>query len=206
MFCVSVLTAFFVQLCTRASGSWARSSRRSYGDPRVFAFLGLADPGPSSLCRCKVDLASSNSFCMIALLTASPQLHKKNSLAGFLLGAFVRSGRQRGPGKSFQEGGGRSPHILEGSPGPPGPARPQTCTPQIRPDCLQVPSFIEAWGAKAPKSHIFEDESSFWPWYPRPPKNHLSKKPLRNPFQLFHSDPGVVLKRSGFVGPGPPGV
>ncbi len=23
----------------------------------------------------------------------------------------------------------------------------------------------------------------FWPWYPRPPKNHLAKKQLRDPFE-----------------------
>ena len=37
--------------------------------------------------------------------------------------------------------GGFAPHIFEGLPGPPGPARPQKRTQtQIRPDCLQVPS------------------------------------------------------------------
>ncbi len=30
-------------------------------------------------------------------------------------------------------------HLFEGLPGPPGPTRPQKCTPKIRPDCLQVP-------------------------------------------------------------------
>ena len=35
--------------------------------------------------------------------------------------------------------GAKPPHILEGSPGPPGPARPQKRTPKNRPDRLQVP-------------------------------------------------------------------
>ena len=25
----------------------------------------------------------------------------------------------------------------------------------------------------------------FWPWYPRPPKKHLAKKPLRDPFDVM---------------------
>ncbi len=57
------------------------------------------------------------------------------------LGAFLRSCRPRGPGKAFKNVGGEAPHILQGLPGPPGPARPQKRTPKIRPDCLQVPSF-----------------------------------------------------------------
>ena len=42
----------------------------------------------------------------------------------------MRSGRARGPGKAFKNVRGVAPHILEGFPGPPGPARPQKRTPQ----------------------------------------------------------------------------
>jgi hypothetical protein len=36
--------------------------------------------------------------------------------------------------------GADPPQCFVGLPGPPGPARPQKRNPQIRPDCLQVPS------------------------------------------------------------------
>ncbi len=60
----------------------------------------------------------------------------ESSLAGFV-GAFMRSGRPRGPRKA----GGFAPYILEGFPEPPGQARHHKCTQQIRPDCLQIPSL-----------------------------------------------------------------
>jgi hypothetical protein len=63
----------------------------------------------------------------------------EGGLAGFCLGAFLRSGRPRGPGKAFKNVGVFAPHLLEGFPRPPGPARPQKCTLKIRPDCLRVP-------------------------------------------------------------------
>ncbi len=44
--------------------------------------------------------------------------------------AFLKSGRPRGPGKALKIVGGEAPHILEGLPGPPGPARPQKRTQQ----------------------------------------------------------------------------
>ena len=44
------------------------------------------------------------------------------------------------PGEAFKNVGGEAPHIFEGFPGPPGPARSQKCIQQIRPDCLQIPS------------------------------------------------------------------
>ncbi len=56
------------------------------------------------------------------------------SLAGFLEGAFLKSGRPRGPGKAFKK--------VEGLPRPPGPAGPQKRTTKNRPDCLQVPNHI----------------------------------------------------------------
>jgi hypothetical protein len=49
-------------------------------------------------------------------------------------GAFLKTGRPRGPGKTFRNVGGEAPHISEGLSGLPGPARPQKRTPTIRPD------------------------------------------------------------------------
>ncbi len=40
------------------------------------------------------------------------------------LAAFLRSGRHRVPGRAFKKVGDEAPHIFEGLPGPPGPARP----------------------------------------------------------------------------------
>ncbi len=37
-----------------------------------------------------------------------------------LLGAFLKSGRPRGPGKALKSVGGFAPHIFEGLPGPRG--------------------------------------------------------------------------------------
>ena len=54
----------------------------------------------------------------------------EGSLAGFCWGAFLRSGRPRGPGKAFQKVGVLAPHLFEGLPGRPGPARPQKNTPK----------------------------------------------------------------------------
>ncbi len=48
------------------------------------------------------------------------------SLAGFSWVAFLRFDRPRGPGKAPKNVGGEAPHIFEGLPGPPGPARPTT--------------------------------------------------------------------------------
>ncbi len=67
----------------------------------------------------------------------------EGSLAGFLGGAFLRFGRPRGPGKAFQKVGGEDPHIFEGSPGPPGPARPQKRT-QTNP--ARLPSGTQHFG------------------------------------------------------------
>ncbi len=50
------------------------------------------------------------------------------------MGACSKSGRPRGPGRALKNVGknvgGEAPHIFEGFPGPPGPARPQQCTPE----------------------------------------------------------------------------
>ncbi len=54
------------------------------------------------------------------------------------LGACLRAGLPRGPGKPFKNVGGFAPHIFEAFP-PPGPARPRKRTQQIRPGCFQVP-------------------------------------------------------------------
>ncbi len=43
----------------------------------------------------------------------------EGSLAGFLGGAFLRSGRPRGPGKAFKNAEGEAPNIFEGFPGLP---------------------------------------------------------------------------------------
>ncbi len=50
-----------------------------------------------------------------------------------LLGAFLKSGRPRAPGKARKKVGGFAPQILAGRPGPRGPARPQKRTTKIRP-------------------------------------------------------------------------
>ncbi len=58
-----------------------------------------------------------------------PQIgYPKPVWPSFCWGAFLRSGRPRGPGKAFKSVGAFAPHIFEGFPGPPGPARLQTCT------------------------------------------------------------------------------
>jgi len=43
-------------------------------------------------------------------------------------GSFLRSGRAPGAREGFKKVGGFAPHIFEGFPGPPGPARPQKRT------------------------------------------------------------------------------
>ncbi len=40
-------------------------------------------------------------------------------------GACLKSGRPPGPRKAFKNVGGEAPHIFEGLPEPPGPARPK---------------------------------------------------------------------------------
>ncbi len=62
------------------------------------------------------------------------------------LGAFLRSGRPRGPGKSFQNVGGEDPHIFEGLPGLRGRPDFKNAPPKTRPDCLQVPSMCKLIG------------------------------------------------------------
>ncbi len=59
-------------------------------------------------------------------------------------GAFLKSGRPRGPGKAFRSVGVEAPHIFEGLLGPPR-GRPdfKNAPNKIRPDCLQVPIL---WG------------------------------------------------------------
>ncbi len=57
------------------------------------------------------------------------------------VGAFLRSGRPRGPGKAFQNVGGEAPTDLKASPGPRGRPDLKNAAKKIRPDCLQVPSI-----------------------------------------------------------------
>jgi hypothetical protein len=64
----------------------------------------------------------------------------------FFFGAFLRSGRLRGPGKAFQTVGGEAPRIFEGLPGPPGLARPQKCTQK---DPARLPSGTQHTGSCA---------------------------------------------------------
>ncbi len=89
------------------------------------------------------------------------------------------------------------------------------------PKCFWPTVFLEAWGTKAPKPHIFKKRlfllalphSAARPknnWFPenvrfvalvphRPPKDHLAKKPLRDPFgqcQSTWSAPEVRNPRS----------
>ncbi len=65
-------------------------------------------------------------------------------MAGFLGGAFLRSGRLRGPGEAFKNAGGFAPYLFEDFPGPPGPARRQKCTSQ---NAARLPSGAQlgAW-------------------------------------------------------------
>ena len=55
---------------------------------------------------------------------------RESSVAGFVGGAFLRSGGARGPGKALKKVGAKPPRIFEGFPRPPGPARPQKGTPK----------------------------------------------------------------------------
>ncbi len=64
--------------------------------------------------------------------SADPPTHKIGYLKAIwpdLLGELLRSGRPRGPGKAFKNVGGEAPHLFEGFPRPPGPARIQKRTP-----------------------------------------------------------------------------
>ncbi len=72
----------------------------------------------------------------------------EGSLAGFVRGTCLRSGRPRGPGKALKKVGGFAPHILEGFPGPPGPARPQKRTPK---NPARLPSGTHVWEKPRPE-------------------------------------------------------
>ncbi len=50
--------------------------------------------------------------------------------------------------------------------------------------------LLEAWGTKAQKQHVFQKRVFVWPWYPRQ-KNHLAKKPLRDPSESRLGQLGV---------------
>ncbi len=75
------------------------------------------------------------------------------------VGAFLRSGRPRGPGIAFKNVRGFAPHIFEGFPGPPGLARPQTCTPKNQP---RLPSGTQPLhtGPQARSARGFLEKSS----------------------------------------------
>ncbi len=64
----------------------------------------------------------------------------------------MRSGRPRGPGKGFKNVGGEAPHIFEGFPVPPGPARPQKFSQQIP---ARLPSARLPSGTQLPAFQMF---------------------------------------------------
>ncbi len=85
-----------------------------------------------------------------------------------------------------------------------GPSR-ETPLLQRDPEVVFWPSgVLEAWGTQAKRPHMFRKivvvwpcrlrrqgqkttvflkMCGFWPWYPRPPKKDLAKKPRRDPFE-----------------------
>ncbi len=64
----------------------------------------------------------------------------------------MRTGRPRGPGKALPNVGGVAPHLFEGFPGPPEPARPQKRTQtNLARDCLRVPRKSSIWGSGRPR-------------------------------------------------------
>ncbi len=80
----------------------------------------------------------------------------EGSLAGFL-GCVFEVWPAPGARETFKNVGGEAPHVLEGSPVPEGPARPQTRTQTIRPVCLQVASLFArfmAIGLAAREHHL----------------------------------------------------
>ncbi len=44
--------------------------------------------------------------------------------------------------------------------------------------------FLESWGAKSRKPHIFQKHVVFGPWYPSLPAKHMAPKPLRDSFDV----------------------
>ena len=57
---------------------------------------------------------------------------------------WIKCRSRRGRDLIHHHRSGHQPHILQGFPGPPGPARPQKRTPKkFRPDCLQVPRMYK---------------------------------------------------------------
>jgi hypothetical protein len=84
-------------------------------------------------------------------------------------------GSAPGARETLQQGGGRRPPPCWRVSKAPGPARPQKHTQQIRPDCLQVPSFSMGWESpwqpgekkpfgppKMPKSSFEQHVSMGW--------------------------------------------
>ncbi len=56
-----------------------------------------------------------------------------------------------------------------------------------------------AFGGRAQKTAVSGKCVVVWPWYPRPPKKHLAKKPLRDPFGDFYP---LQYSRPGLPEPG----
>ena len=60
---------------------------------------------------------------------------------GFL-GAFLRSGLPRGPGKALRNVGAKPPTFLKAFPGPRGRPDLKIAPKKTWPDCFQVPSYV----------------------------------------------------------------
>ncbi len=114
------------------SGPSGCSSRRPAPGPRHMTgslkalcpeLLGCVFSTLHDLCVSSLRRGHANLLCIVPILTDDPRRES------FCWDAFLRSRRPRGPGKAFKKVWGEAPHIFEGLPGPPGPARPQKCTP-----------------------------------------------------------------------------
>ncbi len=59
------------------------------------------------------------------------------------------------------------------------------------PHIFRKPTFfgLAAFGGKAQKLIVSSKCMVFWPWSPRPPKNHLANKPIRDPFEIALESP-----------------
>jgi hypothetical protein len=78
----------------------------------------------------------------------------EGNLAGLFGGAFLKSGRLRGPGKTLKNVGGFAPHVFEGFPSPRRRPDLKSAPQKVRPDCPQVPSRRASSAAKVPPSHV----------------------------------------------------
>ncbi len=89
------------------------------------AVLGSRTPGTRVYLRFESRVDSSHSVSSAGHQAPFP-IHwvPEGKPSGHIFGgAFLRSGRPRGPGKAFKKVEGFRPHRFEGFCGPPGPAR-----------------------------------------------------------------------------------